>query len=181
MRKPALLFLAVFSIVFISCNKSSPENYFNIAVLSCNMMHGFAGNGLLNEFESATLNMVGDNENSYSSMTRKDILNAKIKIITSIFSQVKQLKENAETSEIITASATLHEYVLPVYGNEYRELARLYDDQASEETITSYVQLIHDKYYKGYVELMNKLIAAGKPYADKHNIQASWDVRILPQ
>lgn len=176
MRKSGLLFLAAFCFVFMSCNKSSPENYFNIAVLNCNVMRGFAGNGLEREFESPSMKMAGDDKNDYSPMTRKEILNDRIQTITFNLSRLNQLYETSETREIIAASAVLYGYVLPVYENEYRELARLYDDEASEESITSYVQLIHDKYYAGYAELMNKLIAAGLTYAKKHNIRVNWDV-----
>jgi len=181
MRKPVLLFLAAFSTMFISCNKLSPENYFNITVLNCNMIHGFAGNGLLREFESPSVKMVGNDKDSYSPMKRKDILDDRIQTITSNLTRVKQLNETAETKEIIAASEELYEYVLPVYENEYRELTRLYDDEASEESITSYAQLIHDKYYAGYAELLNKLIAAGKSFAEKHNIPVNWDVHTSPK
>jgi len=181
MRKLFALFLVACSgLALISCDSSSPENYFNTAVLSCNTTHGFASTGLQRELESPAVKMKDDDKNSFSPMKRKEVLDDKIQAITANLARLKHLKETADTRELINASVTLYEYVLPVYENEYRELARLYDDEASAESIVSYTQLIHDKYYSGYIELMDKLIDAGKPFAEKHNIKVNWDVRTSP-
>ena len=177
-----LLFLvtASFSFVMLSCDDRSPENCFNIAVLNCNIMHGFANIGLQRELESPSLKRASGDKNNFPPVKRKDILDDKIQHIESNLTSLKQLKETAETAELINASKALYEYVLPVYQHEYRELVRLYDDEASAESISSYAQSIHNRHYAVYVELIDKLIDAGMPFAEKHNIDVNWDVRTSP-
>jgi hypothetical protein len=89
--------------------------------------------------------------------------------------QVTICKENGRVS------VALYDYVPPVYKNEYRELARLYDEGASEESITSCTKFIHDKYYSVHMALFGKLVSAGKPYAEKHNIKVSRDIHDPPR
>ena len=95
--------------------------------------------------------------------------------------KVKQLKETADSKEMIGASRALYDYVLPVYKTEYMELARLYDEGAAKESIASYAQSIQDKYYPGFAERFDKVTAAGKLYAKEHNINVQWDVQTSPQ
>jgi hypothetical protein len=181
MIRALLLFFAGLSgLLITSCNEPSPESYFSIAVLNCNSVHGFAAHGLQRELENPSMKMTGGDQNNFSPMKRKEILDNKIQNIDANLACLKQLKETTETRELISASKALYEYVLPVYENEYRELVRLYDDEASAESISSYAQLIHHRYYAGYVELIDKLVDAGKPFAEKHHIDVNWDVRTSP-
>ncbi len=181
MRKLFLLVLIATCSLFTACNNFSPEKNFDTAVLGCNMLYGFASDGFQHELESPSVRMINGDKDKFAPMKRKEVLNDKIEIITDHFNRLKQLKETSDNREILAASRALHEYVLPVYENEYRELARLYDDGASDEVIHGYARSIHDKYYLSYTQLYDKLIAAGKVYAAKHHINVTWDVQMSPQ
>ncbi len=78
------------------------------------------------------------------------------------------------------ASIALHEFVLPVYRNEYQQLAKLYDDGAAKEKIEALASGIGTKYGPGVAVLFERLTAAGKAYASKHDIKVKWDVRTSP-
>jgi hypothetical protein len=183
MRKYLLcLLLVAFTGQFISCTPASPEQYFAIAVLNCNMMHGFAGNGALQrELESPSVKMVAGDKNKVEPMKRKEIIDSRIQTLEANHDKVKKLKETTDTRDMLQASDALYSFVVPVYKNEYQQLAKMYDENASSELIRSYTQSITDKYYPQFEQLYQKLVATGKSYAEKHKINVQWDVQTSPR
>lgn len=157
-----------------ACNSATPEKYFDLAVLNSNMMMGFANEGLQRELDQPSGKMVNGDKDHPVPMMRKEIIDDKIQYLGEALEKIKQLKETEDTKDMLEASITLHEYILPVYKNEYQQLAKLYDDTASPEEIKLLTQTIHDKYYTGFDELYNKLISIGKLYAEKHKIKVNW-------
>lgn len=157
--------------LLIACHTATPEKYFDVAVLNSNMVIGFANNGQLRELESPSAKLV---EGKTVSMQRKEVLDAKIQYLDQSFSKVRALKETDDTKDILQASLALYNYVLPVYKNEYTQLAGLYDKAAPTQEILSLSQLIHDKYAAQFSLLYNTLIGHGKRYAEKHGIQVNW-------
>jgi hypothetical protein len=176
-----LAFISCFYGFFTACNTTTPENYFDIAVLNCNMMHGFAGEALQRELDEPSVKLVEGTKDQTAPMKRKEIIDSKINFIEPNLKKIKKLKETDDNKNMLQASVALYEYVLPVYKNEYQQLAKLYDDGASKEQIQLLVQTIYDKYYAGFEALFNKLIAVAKPYAEEHNIKVNWDVATSPQ
>ncbi|MBL0359281.1 MAG: hypothetical protein IPP72_21525 [Chitinophagaceae bacterium] len=160
---------------FTACNTATPEKYFNQAVLNSNMMMGFAGNGMERQLEQPTAKMVDGEVNKSAPMKRKEIVEDKIKFLEEALSKVRDLKETADAKAILQASLALHEFVLPVYKNEYLQLAKLYDENAPKEQVQSFSQSIHDKYFTQFEVLYRQLIADGKLYAAKHNINVHWN------
>lgn len=167
--------------LFTACTASSPEQYFDLTVLNCNMMNGFAGEGLRRELESPSVKLVEGTKDQTEPMKRKEIIDNKIQMIESNFEKIKQLELTDDTKEMLQSSVALYQYVLPVYKNEYQQLARLYDESATKAQIESLEQLIENKYYSNFETLFNTLTATAKPYAAKHNIQVKWDISTSPQ
>lgn len=81
---------------------------------------------------------------------------------------------------MVRASLALYDYVLPVYRNEYVQLAGLYDSNAAKADIDAALKSITDKNLKGYQERTDALLAAGKPFAERHGINVKWDVKTSP-
>ncbi len=152
------------SILIFSCSSTTPETYFNTAVLNTNMFAGFGSNGILRQMGS------GEADKTYN----KKQMDVKIKFIEENFEKVKDLKQTDDTKEMINASLALYEYILPVYKTEYVKLAELFDSGAAEAEIQSFNKSIQDKYYNGFKELYDNLIRIGKMYAEKHNIKVNW-------
>ena len=88
--------------------------------------------------------------------------------------KLQGLNETEDTKEVVHASMALHEYILPVYKTEYQQLAKLYDEGASDESIQAQAQAIKDRYAPKFDELYNKLIGIGKLFAERHNIKVNW-------
>lgn len=168
----AMFFCYIF---FVACNTVTPEKYFSQVVLNSNMMMGFAGDGMQRQLEQPSVKMIDGDVNKSAPMKRKEMVEDKIKFLEEALGKVKDLKETEDTKAILQASLALHEFVLPVYKNEYLQLAKLYDEGATKEQIQSFSQSIHDKYFNRFEALYNQLIAAGKPYAAKHNIKVHWN------
>jgi len=182
MKTVVFFFFFIISVfLFTACNTATPEKYFDVAVLNCNMMHGFATNGLVRELESPSVKMVDGNKDKFEPMKRKEIIDSKIESLEPYLEKVKSLKQTDETKEMLQASINLYEFVLPVYKNEYQQLAKLYDDGAAKEQVDAYALSIEQKYFPKFAELYDKLEAAGKVYAAKNNINVRWDIQTSPQ
>jgi len=176
-----LLSTASLSILLLAaCNMATPENYFDRAVLNCNMMIGFAGEGLQRALEQPTVKLVAGTKDQTAPMKRKEVIEDKINFLDQAYTKIKNLQETDDTKDILHASVALYDYVLPVYKTEYLQLAQLYDEGASKEQIALFSKNISDKYYAGFEERFNKLTAAGKPYAARHNIKVNWGIQTSP-
>lgn len=180
MRKIISCILAATCCLFVACS-TTPENYFETAVLNANAIADFGGEGLHRELESPSVKLVEGTKDQTEPMTRKELIDNKVQYIESGYQKIKKLKQTGETKNMIQASVNLHEYVLPVYKNEYIRLAKLYDDNAPKEQIQSLEQLIFDKYFQKFTELYDNLMKEGKSYAQKNNITVNWDVHTSPQ
>ena len=157
----------------MSCNSVSPEKCFDIAVLNSNMLVGFANRGLLRELESPSVKMSGTGSETVA-MTRSDVVQSKVDFVEANLKKLQGLKKTEDTREMLQASLALHEYILPIYKTEYQQLAKLYDEGASEESIQVQGQAIHDKHAIKFDELYNNLISLGKLFAERHNIKVNW-------
>ena len=172
------LFSFTCCLLLVSCEMATPENYFDRAVLNCNIMHGFAGSGLRRQLESPSVKL-GKNGQTVP-MARKEVIDNAITSLETNFEKVKKLKETDDTRDILQASVALYEYVLPVYKTEYQQLAKLYDEVAPQEQIDALAQAIETKYGPGFAKLFDRLTAAGKPYAARYGIKVNWDVSTEP-
>ena len=174
------VFISGISILY-SCNNANPETQFGIAVLNSNMMQGFASDGLQRELESPSVQMIDGDKDKFAPMKRKEVIENKLQSLESNFKKLNQLKETSDNRQLLKASRDLYNYVLPVYKKEYLQLAKLYDEGSPAAEISSYTNAISDKYYDGFIALHEKLIAEGKPFAQKHGINVQWDIRTSPR
>jgi len=154
-----------------ACEQTTPEQYFARAVLNSNLLYGFAGSGMQRQLASPSVKLTDDKTGASAPMKRAEVLKNKLDSLQSNFEKVKALSSNAETKDMIKASLALYEFALPVYRNEYQELAALYDDGAAAEKIATLEKSIADKYAAKFQELHGELITVGKTYAAKHNIK----------
>ena len=176
MIKYRILLLALYGCLglFGSCNTDTPENDFDIAVLNCNMLGGFANEGLSRQLESPSMKLVEGTKDQSAPMKRKEVIDTKIKFLEENYAKLKNLKITDDNKEILQTSLALNGYVLPVYKKEYVQLAELYDKGAPKAEINTLTQQIHDSYFTNFEKQFNSLIAAGKLYALKHHINVKW-------
>ena len=165
--KIAGLFVLCWSLLLTACNTATPENYFDRAVLNTNLFNDFATDQFTNMLQSYSATQ-------QQNVSAVKVVETKVQSIEKALKDVKGLKETDETREMLRTSIALHEYVLPVYKNEYMALAKLCDNKASKEEINAKAQDIYTKYAQHFEELLNKLTETGKIYAKAHNINVTW-------
>jgi hypothetical protein len=134
-KLPSLFLISYWYCMLIACNTANPENYFDLAVLNCNMMMGFAGEGLQRELDQPSVKLAEGSKDQTVAMKRKEVIGNKIKFVENDLQKLQQLKETDDTKDMLQASLALYGYVLPVYKTEYVQLAKLYDEGASKEAI----------------------------------------------
>jgi hypothetical protein len=182
MRISTVALLSSMTVVlsYFACTTASPGQYFGIAVLNVNMIHGFAGSGMQRELASPSVKMIGNDPNKTEPMKRQDIVDQKIDYLEENLKKLNSLKETEDTREMLNASKALYNYVLPVYKTDYMQLAKLYDDGAAAPQIDLLERSIGERHYGNYSRLFDKLTSAGKAFAQKHNISVQWDLQTSP-
>lgn len=162
-------------IVLLSCNSPSPEKAFDVAVLNTNVIVGFANTRMERELEAPSMKM-GKNKDEVIQMKREEVVENKIKFAEENYAKLKGFSQTDDTKDIIQKSMALHELILPVYKNEYRQLAKMYDSHAPQADIEKMSKSIHDKYFLTFEAAYNELIGSGKLYAKEHDIEVRWDL-----
>jgi len=165
----------------VSCDSAPPESVFGRAVLNLNMFHGFAGPMMEGQIRQPSMTLGGADGKQVVQMTSKEVVDTKITFAEDSYEKVRNLKESEDSKAMIDASKALYEYIIPVYKNEYQALAALYDKKAPQAEIDAMSQSIRDKYAAGYEERTAAVIAAAKPYAEKHKLRVKWDVGASPR
>ena len=175
-----LLPLAASVCLVSSCEKATPESYFSQAVLNCNLMHGFAGNGMERQLNEPSVKLADSGGNKMVTMTRKETVDNLIRSVEEAYGKIKKLQETDDTREMLQASRAVFDYVLPVYHNEYQQLASLHDEGMGKTRIEELQKSIQAKYQAGFQSRIEALTTIAKPYADRHGIKVQWDVRTSP-
>ena len=168
--KKIIAFLFAASVLH-SCNTASPEKTFDVAALNCNLIYGFADGVMEQQLASPSIKLVDEKTQATAPMTRKEVIDQKIQIIEENYEKVKDLAVNDENKAMIDASKALYEFVLPVYKNEYTDLAKLYDDKAPSDQIETMQKNIAEKYGSQFGQLYQAVLTTGKVYAEKNGIQ----------
>ena len=163
MRALCLSILGLCLVILTACNTVTPRKYFEKAVLNTNMFADFGTEHMMRELTSA--------QPAYPATK---MMENRIQWVEKVLNDLKTLKQTDETKDMVQTSIALHEYVLPVYKNEYMALARLCDNKAPKEEIDAKGQEIVSKYGQKVEELFIKLTDIGKEYSRKNDINVTW-------
>ena len=166
----ALLLLISITFVLFSCGNLPPEQFFSRVVLNTNLLYGFAGAGMQRELASPSAKLTDEKTGASAPMKRAEVVQTKLEAVETSYEKVKSLRSNEETKEMLNAALAVYEFAIPVYKNEYTQLARLYDEGAATEQIAAVEKTIREKYGARFDELYKAVGTAGKAYAAKHNI-----------
>ncbi|MBZ4035679.1 ABC transporter permease [Flavobacterium sp. 17A] len=163
------------SLTFTSCNNFSPEKTFDVAVLNSNLLSRFGGKEISSKLESEA--QVYDESqkkmipSSYQDAFKYDISNLEIRL-----KSISEIPEDDDNKEMLQASKDLFSYVIAKQKEGYLPIAKMKDEKASPEQIQ---QAIADFDASTQTEVdakFNKLMAVGKAYAEKHNIDAKFGI-----
>lgn len=168
MKKLVFVFASI--ILLASCSHT-PREYFDQAALNCNLLYGFAGYEIKRDLVSVQERLADEKTMKMEPVTRASVVKEKLARVEENYEKVKNLGSNDEAAEMLKASAALYEFVIPVYKNEYAQLAALYDENAPAEKIAAAEKNITDKYAAKFEELYNNVIKTGTAYAEKNGIE----------
>lgn len=157
--------------LLVSCNSNTPRQYFERASLNCNLLYGFAGYDLKRDLSTPSEKLVDANTMKMAPVSRTEVVKEKLARAEENYQKVKDLGSNAAADEMLKAAAALYEFVIPVYKNEYAQLAALYDANAPAEKIAAAEKSITDKYAAAFEVLYNKVMKSGTSYAEKNGIE----------
>lgn len=157
--------------LFCACHNATPEKNFSQAALNCNYIFGFAAQGMQYEMANPSVKLVDEKTMATATMSRAEVLAAKLAIVDANFQKVKDLKVTDDSKEMINASIALYEYVLPVYKKEYKELADLYDRNGDSNEIAALEKQINERYAENFNSLYNSVQQAGLNYAKRHGLK----------
>ena len=171
MKNRLLLFL-VYCLAFVlaSCGNPPPDQLFARVVLNTNLLFGFAGSGMQRELASPSVKLTDEKTMATAPMKRAEVVQTKLETVEANFEKVKAISSDEETKAMLDAAIALYEFVIPVYKNEYTQLAKLYDEGASADQIAALEKTIQEKYGARFEELYTAVGTTGKAYAAKHNI-----------
>ncbi len=171
MKNIVTLFFVASCLLLSSCS-NSPREYFDRAALNINTLYGFASEyELKRDLATPGEKLVDEKTLAMAPMTRAEVVKEKLARAEEDYQKVKSLGSNAEADEMLKASAALYEFVIPVYKNEYTQLAALYDAKAPEDKIVAAINNIIDKYQAKFQKLYNDVIEKGTAYAEKNGIE----------
>lgn len=165
-------FLFCFAVIsLLSSCSHSPREYFDRAALNVNLLSGFAGYELTRDLSMPSEKLVDEKTMKMAPVSRAEVVKEKLARAEENYQKVKDLGNNAEADEMLKASAALYEFVIPVYKNEYTQLAALYDANAPAEKIAAAEKNITDKYASKFEALYNNVVKTGIAYAEKNGIE----------
>ncbi|MEO8297800.1 MAG: hypothetical protein ABI574_08320 [Burkholderiales bacterium] len=159
--------------LFAGCGKPDPQQTFAQAVLNANLLHGFAGRAMQSQLAEPGVKLVDAKTGATAPMSRTEVLQAKVDAIEAAYAKVKALGATGNAGDgqpMVEASRALFELTLPVYRNEYRELAALYDSGAPKERTAALEASITSRYEARFQALQAGLISAAQAYAAEHKI-----------
>jgi hypothetical protein len=168
--KLSVFFLGLTCYLLSGCSNPSPRQYFEQAALNCNPLYGFAGYELERDLGYVQERLADEKTMKMEPVTRAQVVKEKLARIEENYQKVKNLGSNKDADEMIKASTALYEFVLPVYKNEYAELAALYDTNAPADKIAATAKNITGKYAAKFEELYNTVIKTGTAFAERNGI-----------
>lgn len=172
--KRLLSFLAL-GLLFLSSCSESPTKFFEITILNTNTIKDFASPVLAQRLDAEAKEF----PNIPSSKKKGDEAVNSIKLNTQFLEQslekIKKVSASGDDQkEIQKLAVDLYEYVIPVYKNEYLAYAKLCDTKGDQSAKEEIIKSIDTKYGPAFMQKHDALMAKGKAYAEKHNIQVSW-------
>jgi len=172
--------LLVGTILFSACTSLSPSQFFEKVVLNTNIIADFGTEQFTSHLVAAAQysDQNRDEEAREDDRARNEakfIVNAKISYLEKALENVKHISADKDNEDIKNIVIELFEYTLPVYKNEYMDLAKLCDTQADSKQIEELTQQIAEKYNDRVELLFSGLRVKAKAYVEKHQINARID------
>lgn len=170
----SLCFVSIL-LLLVSCQSTSPENFFDQAVLNTNLISQFEPYSFGKMLEKHTVEYPDKPSSKKNGTEAQHIVESKILHIENALEKVKALDANdEERKQIKQNSIELFEAALSVYKNEYLQYAKLCDEKSTSPEKEAILKKVEEYDLPKIVKLMDSLYEKGKVFAAKHNINVNW-------
>ena len=176
--KTNYLLLILLSLITNACNFSfnTPEEYFDRTTLNTNKFSDFGYYYFKTIQEEKKGNQLFYYENNQQIVAQKYtdfVQKFTLPDINKDIEKIKNLKETDETKEMIQRSLDVFTFVKSVYETDYIKIAKMLDENQSEDNIQKAIEELGNKKDKILEEKMTKLKEVSLPYAQKNGIKVS--------
>lgn len=178
MKRITTLFVAFLGLLIgiTSCNNPSPDSFFQTAVLNVNIIRDFASENLLRELAGQAVEFEGHPESKKNGNEAQQVIENKVAYIKQTIERIDALTPPDDNAKVIKEkSLALFNFVLPVYENEYMQMAKLADSKATKEDLEGLAIKIDEKYAEEFEKKHDEIFMLGKAYAEENGLNVKFD------
>lgn len=157
-----------------ACNTTTPERYFDVAVLNANAISRFGGKEIY-EMLKETPQSYDEKSKAMVQSSYVDHVKFRITYAEKAYKDVQALKETEDAKPILDASKDLFGFTVDKEKNGYLSIAALKDAHVSEDSIKQVAVGFDEQYQNAFSQKYDKLMELGKAYANKHNIKVQFN------
>lgn len=161
--------------LLMSCNRPSPDEFFQTTVLNTNILNEFASERFAKSLVAETVEFPDMPNTKKNGDEAQQIVDNKIAYIEQTIKKIEDSTAPDEDGKVLQKEALdLFKFVLPVYQKEYKNLAKMCDQKQTENEIMAESEKIIETYGSVYEEKYVALLTSGQDYAEKHNLNVSF-------
>jgi len=173
-RVKSILTIIVVCILFVSCQKETPQKVVEKTVLKANLLTANYGIGYFEQLKELQKNeylKYYDNDGEEYSATFSQYLHkVTIPDLEKSLKDVQKLEVNEDSKELINTSIELFEFCIGFYKKDYAEIAYMYDEGKTQQEINMIINEFEAKSFQEFKEKNLKLDEAAKVYAEKKGV-----------
>ncbi len=174
-KKIQSLCFASILLLLVSCQSTTPEKFFDQAILNTNMVNKLEPNYFGKMLEKHTVEYPDKPSSKKKGNEAQHLVETTILHIENALEKVKALDANDEERKLIKEnSIELFEAALSVYKNEYLAYAKLCDQKSTSPEKQKLLKKVEESDLPKIEKLMDSLYEKGKVFAAKHNINVNW-------
>src|SRR5262245_6318122 len=83
--------------IFPFCSSPNPEKGFDVTVLNCNMITGFAGDGFERQLQSPSVRLVPGTKDQTESIKRVEVVAQTVQFVENNLERIKGFQETSDT------------------------------------------------------------------------------------
>lgn len=168
-----ILGVIVVFIMFVSCQKETPQRVVEKTVLKANLLAVNYGIGYFEQLKELQKNeylKYYDDGEEYAATYSQYLHRVTIPDLERSLRDIQKLEVNEDSKELISTSIALFEYCIDFYKKDYAEIAYMYDEGKTQQEINQLFKEFKAKSLEEFKEKNLELDEAAKKYAEKKGV-----------
>ncbi len=173
-RKTNVLGIITLLLLFVSCQKETPQKVIEKTVLKANLLMANYGIGYFEQLKELQKNEYltyydSDGE-EYAATYSQYLHKVTIPDLEKSLREIQRLAVNEDSKELISTSVALFEFCIDFYKQDYAEIAYMYDEGKTQQEINQLLREFKAKSLEEFKEKNRTLEEAAKIYAEKKGV-----------